>query len=355
MQKAKLIVILGPTASGKSDIAVSLAKKFNGEVVSADSRQVYKGMDIGTGKYLPKNSNFQFSVFNKEMSFYTISGIKIWGYDLVDPKEDFSVSQYINFAKKIITDIYSRGKIPIVVGGTGFYIKAIIDGIQTADVPKNKSLRDKLEKKEAVELFEILARIDPIHAGSMNLSDKKNPRRLIRAIEIGEWNLDHKKDSKKSMEVNQVSDIDGPFLFQTSIFNYPTLVLEVGLTASKKELSKMIQRRVEERLDLGIEEEIKQLLGRGVKWSDQSMASLGYRQWREYYEDRERDRDRDRNRDRDRERDRIIEVWKKEEVKYASRQMTWFNKDNRIIWFDIGKANWQKKVENVVKKWYSSS
>jgi tRNA dimethylallyltransferase len=134
---SKLLVICGPTSTGKTILAISLAKKFNGEIVSADSRQVYKGLDIGTGKDLPKNAKIKY-LWMKKFGFYEIKGIKIWGYDLADPRHSFSVSQYLRFAERVISDISKRGKLPILVGGTGLYIKGVVDGIPTAEIPKNK-------------------------------------------------------------------------------------------------------------------------------------------------------------------------------------------------------------------------
>lgn len=183
----KLLVICGPTATGKTSVAIHLAKKFNGELVSADSRQVYRKMDIGTGKDLPQNSSFQFPVSSlkkQDVGFYVIDGIRLWGYDLIDPQNDFNISKYLNIAKDIIEEIWKRDKLPILVGGTGFYIKGIIDGIGTSQIPKDESLRKSLEKKDVEELFEILAQTDSVRSSKLNKSDRNNPRRIIRAIEI---------------------------------------------------------------------------------------------------------------------------------------------------------------------------
>ena len=141
----KLLVICGPTSTGKTTLAVDLAKKFNGELISADSRQVYKGMDIGTGKDLPKGAKIKLPWFQK-YGYYELNGVKIWGYDLAAPRHEFNVAQYIKFAERLISDISKRGKTPILVGGTGLYIKAVIDGISTASIPKNNLLRKNLEK-----------------------------------------------------------------------------------------------------------------------------------------------------------------------------------------------------------------
>ena len=300
----KLLVICGQTGTGKTSLAIHLAKKFNGELISADSRQVYKGLDIGTGKDL------------KEIER---SKIKIWGYDLVDPKKNFSVGNYIRFAQKATLDIQKRGKLPILVGGTGLFIKAVTDGIPTAFVPRNLKLRKNLEEKGTGDLFEILAQLDPIKAGSMNRSDKLNPRRLIRGIEVASWKLERKT----------------PRLFKKPKYQ----LLEIGLQTSLDSLSKKIEKRVDKRINDGVEEEIKKLLSSGISWDSQSMTSLGYRQWRDYFGKKVTKKE-------------VVNNWKKEELRYAKRQLAWFKKDARINWFDSQDGNLYKKVEELVKKWY---
>lgn len=299
----KLLIICGPTATGKTKLAIALAKKLNGEIVSADSRQVYKGMDIGTGKEW--------------------GDAVIHGYNLVDSKSEFSVSKYLKFARRTMSDIWRRGKLPILVGGTGFYIKGVVDGIPTADVPRNKKLREQIEKKAPDELFENLSQLDAVRAGGMNASDKRNPRRLIRAIEIAQWKLQHASSS-----------LDSRFQILDS-------VLMVGLMAPKEFLDSRISQRVDERVKAGAKKEIERLLKKGVDWSDQSMQALGYRQWRDYFEGGAPE-------------EVVIAEWTREEVKYAKRQTTWFKKDKRLNWFDISSTGYQKKVEFMVKKWYSS-
>lgn len=300
----KLLVICGQTGTGKTSLAIFLAKKFNGELISADSRQVYKGLDIGTGKDL------------KEIER---SKIKIWGYDLVDPKKNFSVGNYIRFAQKAILDIQKRGKLPILVGGTGLFIKAVTDGIPTAFVPRNLKLRKNLREKATDELFEILAQLDPIKAGSMNISDKSNPRRLIRGIEVATMGLEGKKPR---------------------FFGPKHDALEIGLYAPSSLLSEKIRKRVDKRIKAGVESEVKKLLKLGVGWAHQSMTSLGYRHWKEYFEGNIP-------------KNEVVEGWKREEKKYAKRQLTWFKKDKRINWFDVSNRGFEKNVEELVKKWYS--
>ncbi len=302
--KNKLLIICGPTATGKTELAQKMANLFNGELISADSRQVYKGMDIGTGKDKDKIGN-------------------ILGYDLVDPNQEFSVAGFMKFAEKEIRDIWKKRKLPILVGGTGLYIKAVVDGLGTSEIPRNENLRKSMETKSVEELFDILASDDPVKAASMNSSDRKNPRRLIRAIEIAIGEL----DSSRVKSTKNLTGVGGDVLF-------------IGLSAAKDFLDKRIALRVEKRIDQGIEREIDSLLKKGVSWEAQSMYSLGYRQFRGYFEEGESING-------------VISDWTREEQKYAKRQMTWFKKDSRINWFEISQPEYSKKVEEMVKNWYT--
>lgn len=320
----KLLVICGPTATGKTGLALRLARELNGELVSADSRQVYKDLDIGTGKDLPKSSKFRKQRLNLP-GHYEIEGVKVWGYDLVSPKKEFSVGQFVKVVDKVIENIWSRKKLPILVGGTGFYIKGVVDGIPTVSIPKNKAIRKLLEKRSIKDLFNTLAQLAPIRAGSMNISDRNNPRRLVRAIEVAQWKL--KSGAKIKIEKDDLK-------------NQPS-TLFIGLTGPRSFLYQKIKKRVKARLKRGMENEIKELLKSGVSWKDQSMDSLGYKQWKGYFEGKIT-------------KEKIIRKWEREECKYAKRQITWFKKDKRINWFNIKDSNWQKSVEKLAKKWYST-
>lgn len=309
----KILVICGPTSTGKTSLALHVSQYINSEIISADSRQVYMGMDIGTGKDIPKGSKID------PLGFYEISGTKVWGYDLANPKEQYSVSHYMDFAKKKINRISKLKKTPIIVGGTGLYIKAAVDGIDTASIPRNDKLRAALEPKSAEDLYESLSLIDTLKAASLNSSDKKNPRRLIRAIEIAQYNLSKKNTS------------------QHSVSNYETLF--VGLTAPKEYLEEKIKERVTKRVVYGLKDEIKKLLKNGVAWEDQSMKAIGYGSWRDYFENKQDEQS-------------IISAWTLDEIRYAKRQMVWFKKDPRINWFDVSKPNYVENVDLLVKKWY---
>lgn len=318
--KRKLLIICGPTATGKTNLAINIAGKFNGELVSADSRQVYEGMDIGTGKGLQKNLRMK-KLKNFDYNFYEINNARIWGYDLTKPAEDFSVSKYFDIAADIISGIWKRNKLPIIVGGTGLYIKALIDGIETISIPPDFKLRKKLEKKNIDELFEMLAGMDKKKADKMNDSDRKNPRRLIRAIEIAQ----------------QVSGIR----YQVSSNNKVgyDLVIMIGLTAPKAVLDKRIEKRVEDRIRQGFEKEINKLIENKIDWKYKSMQGMGYRQYKDFYTNKKSLKE-------------FIDNWFLAEQKYAKRQLTWFKKDKRINWFDISDSGFERIVEKRIQSWY---
>jgi tRNA dimethylallyltransferase len=300
----KLLVICGPTATGKTSLALHLAKVFDGELVSADSRQVYRGLDIGTGKDKGE-----------------MGDIPLWGIDLVDPKDEFHVQEYINIVQKVIENIWNKNKLPILVGGTGFYIKALIDGIPTIEIPKNDDLRSRMMKENGENLLEMLSKIDPVKAASFNVSDRQNPRRLMRAIEVAIWKLDNKGEEKEKPIFDDLS------------------VLMIGLTASKEHLRSNISRRTDKMFKDGILDEIKGLLGGGLTWDLQSMNTIGYLEWKDYF-------------DGAKSKDEVLDKWKSDEASYAKRQMTWFKKDKRINWFNIKNRDYKKEVERLVKKWY---
>ena len=311
----KLLVICGPTATGKTSLGFGIAKKFSGEIISADSRQVYKYMDIGTGKEWDND-------------------VKIWGYDLVDPRKNYSVSEYFREMKMVIEDIWNRNKLPIIVGGTGLYIKSLIDGIPTVDIPKNESLRKSLETMSIEEMFDKLAVLDSSKAASLNASDRKNPRRLVRAIEIAVWNIENSTQKKVVDKRKKVlsSDVN---------------ILIIGLTATLDVLNKNIERRVEKRMNEGFVDEVESLLRMGVTWRDQSMNTLGYKESEAFFKE-------------GLSYEEFIVGWISNEMKYVKRQLTWFKKETyhngekRINWFDIKDLNYPDNVENLVNKWYSS-
>lgn len=299
----KLLVICGPTATGKTGLAVKLAKKFNGGLISADSRQVYEGMDIGTGKDHPK-------------------GIKLHLIDVIKPNQEFSVSQYYRLAWKAVREIWKKGKLPILVGGTGFYIKAVVDGITTKDIPPNPKIRQGMKNWTANQLYRYLENLDSLRAASLNKSDRNNPRRLIRAIEIAAF----KKESPS---------------WEPEKHKKPS-VLFLGLRADYKQLYQKIDKRVIQRVKMGAEKEARDLLKKGYSWDLPAMNSMGYVQWKPFFEGKKSQEE-------------IIQRWKYDEHAYARRQMTWFKKDKRINWFDINQKRWQDRVVKLIDKWLEKS
>lgn len=276
----QILVILGPTATGKSNLAVKLAKKFNGEIISADSRQVYKGLDIGTGK-----------ITKKEML-----GIPHYLLDVVSAKKVFSVSEFQKLANRKIEEILSKRKLPILVGGTGFYIQSIVDGIILPEVPPNKKLRNKLQKKSLDELVSLLREIDPSRLKDI---DQHNPVRLIRAIEI----------AKKIGSVPKLKK-------QKSKYNF----IQIGLTLPSENIKEKIHTRLLARIKKGMIMEAQNLHKNGLSWKRMRELGLEYRYMADFLEGKITKKE-------------LIENLDSEIYRYSKRQMTWFKRDKNIKWF----------------------
>lgn len=272
---SKIIVILGPTAVGKSTLGVALAKKFNGEIISADSRQIYEGLTIGTGAATEKEM--------ENVPHYLIG--------IIDPRNEFSVAHFKDLAENSIFETHRNGKLPIVVGGTGFYIQSVVDNIVPPHVPPNEKLREELQKKSSEELLEKLKATDPERAVTV---EPKNKRRIIRALEI-------------AAHIGKVPSVQ---------HNNPKYdVLQIGLQLPVKKLTERIQKRVKERLQNGWVEEVKKLLDSGVPKERLKEFGLGYALIAEGA-------------------DNLVNKITTAERQYAKRQMRWFKRDKRIHWFD---------------------
>lgn len=299
----KLIVILGPTASGKTDLSVRLAKKFKGEIVSADSRQVYQGLNIGSGKITKSQ----------------MKGIPHHLLDVANPKRKFTVAQYQKLALKAIKKIQKKGKLPFLVGGTGFYIQSVVDGIVIPQVKPNWKLRKQLERKSTKELFLFLKKLDPARAKSI---DKNNPRRLVRAIEIIQA-------TKKPIK---------PLIFKIQ-FN----ILQLGIKKSPEELKKAIRKRLLKRMG-GIIAEVKKLRASGLSYQRLEELGLEYR----YVARLLRYTDQAKHSGQAKYPallQQTIDNIQKESEHFVKRQMTWFKRDKRIHWIEN-----QREAEKLVKK-----
>jgi len=280
MPKQKLIVILGPTASGKTDFSIKLAKKFNGEIISADSRQVYKGMDIGTGK-----------ITKKEMK-----GIPHYLLNVASPNRKFSVAQYQKLALKNIDKISKKNKVPFLVGGSPFYIYSVLEGWIFPKLNPDWNLRKKLEKKSCEELFKMLKKIDIKRSGNI---DKKNKRRLVRAIEI----------AKKL----------GPVPLLRKKIKFDPLI--IGIKKPKQEIKELIKKRLDKRLKQGMIREIRRLKKQGVSWKRLESFGLEYK-WIALYLQKKIDHV------------EMIRLLQKDIEHFAKRQMTWFKRDKNIKWIE---------------------
>lgn len=279
----KIIVILGPTASGKSQLAIKLARKFNGEIISADSRQVYKGLDIGTEK-----------ISKKEMK-----GIEHHMLGVANPKKVYTVVQYQKTAKKIIFKILKKRKIPIIVGGSGFYIDTLIDDYQLPKVSAQPELRKQLDKKSTEELFKQLKKIDPRRAKTI---DRYNKRRLIRALEII-------LTTKKPMEIlRRAQDKKSKYDF-----------LKIGIKKSPKKLRQLINQRLKKTLKRGLPKEVEKLRRRGLSWQRLEELGMEYRLVSHYLRGLIS-------------RPQMISQMQREIYRYAKRQMTWFKREKGVKW-----------------------
>lgn len=293
----RLIVVLGPTASGKTELSIKLAKKYNGEVVSADSRQIYRGMDIGTAKPTKKE----------------MGTIPHWILDIKNPNEPYTVAEFKKDAIKIIRDIQKRNKLPILVGGTGLYIKAVVENLDIPRIGANPLLRQKIEKeakKNGLDfVFQKLIKLDPEAA---YIIDSKNPRRVIRALEITLL-------TKKPFSQQRRS---GKPLFD---------VLKIGVSTAKERLKEKIYLRVDKMIKEGLVKEVEYLVNK-YGADQQAFDAIGYREIIKYINNKKP-------------LGQVIAEMKINTWHYAKRQTTWFKKDKRINWV----RNY-KETERVIDK-----
>ncbi len=289
MNQQTLVAVVGPNAAGKTSLSLKLAKKFNGEIISADSRQVYRGMDIGTGKATPAEQRL----------------VPHHLLDVADPKREFNVSHFKKLAQKIIHDIQQRGRIPFLVGGTGFWIAAVVDNTEFPAVKPNRALRVRLGKKNAPELFRQLRKLDPARAQRI---DRHNPYRLIRAIEIIQATGKKIEPIKKST---------------------PYQALLIGVTHPLPQLYRLINQRLQLRLRAGLVREVARLHRGGISWRRLHEIGLEYRFVSLFL------------------RGKITRGEMESQLenairRYAKRQMTWFKRDRRIHW--VKNANQAEKL-----------
>lgn len=288
--KPKVVVIVGPTASGKTALSIELAKRINGEIISSDSMQIYKDMDIGTAKVTKEEAE----------------GIKHYLVDCVSPDERYTVSDFKKDAEKAIEEILSKGKTPIVVGGTGLYVNSLIYGIEYQDMNFDENYRNELMEKAETEdglkmLWEEANKIDPEAMTKISPNDKK---RIVRVLEI------FKATGKTKTEQEILSRQNG-VKYDYKVF---------GITMERGKLYSRINLRVDLMIEKGLEEEVRNLVNKYTKFPT-AMQGLGYKEVVEYF-------------DGILTREEMIDKIKQESRRYAKRQLTWFRKNKETIWLD---------------------
>ncbi len=286
---------MGPTASGKTDWSLRLAEKYNGEIISADSRQVYKKMDIGTAKSI---GEWRWHAgWNGLRRTYYVNDIPHHLIDFLDPGKQFTAAEFRDRAIKYIKLAVKNKNIPIIVGGTGLYITALVDNLYIPRVLPNKKLRKGLEEKSSKELLQLLHNLDPI---SSERIDPNNKRRLIRALEV----------CILSGEPFSAQRTRGGSMFQ---------FLQIAPELSRDQLYNRIEERVDIMIEQGLIEEVDALLKQKYSWDLPSMSGVGYRQFREYLEGTKS-------------KEKTIEDLKRDTRRFARRQLTWFKRDKSIHW-----------------------
>lgn len=290
MQQKPMIILTGPTAVGKSALSVELAKKINGAVISADSMQVYRHMDIGSAKITPEE----------------MQGVTHYMIDELEPDEEFHVVRFVTMAKEYLKEIYADGKIPIIAGGTGFYIQALLYDIdfteQQCDETYRRQLEDLAREHGAEYLHGILREVDPASAEAIHAN---NIKRVIRALEF--YHLSGKKISEHNETERQ----------KQSPYNFAYFVL----TDERAKLYECIDRRVNAMIEAGLVEEVKKLKSMGCSREMVSMQGLGYKEILAYL-------------DGGCTLEEAVYIIKRETRHFAKRQLTWFKRERDVIWLD---------------------
>lgn len=287
----KIVVIVGPTASGKTKLGIELAKKYNGEIVSADSRQIYKKMDIASAR---PHGEWRWRGWER---VYMVEGVPHYMMDIVDPGKEMTLADYQAQANKHIQSILHRGKLPIIVGGTGLYVWALVDNLQIPKIAPNKKLRKSFEDKSPAALGLWLQKIDPEAYASIDIH---NPRRVMRALEVAIM-------SGESFTKQQTKL---PPLYEA---------LQIGVACEGSELDRRIEARIDEQIADGLVAETEALVKQKYGWQLPSMSSIGYPQMRQFLEG---------VCTMPEARSAMIAETKR----FVKRQLTWFRRDERIKW-----------------------
>lgn len=302
-----LLILTGPTAAGKTKLSIELAKAVNGEIISADSMQVYKHMDIGSAKIQPEE----------------MQGVKHYLVDILEPTEDFNIVLFQKYAKQAVTEIYEKGKIPIIVGGTGFYIQSVLYNIDFQESEEDTALRAELEQlareKGAAYLHNMLRECDPKAAQEIHAN---NVKRVIRAIEF------YRQTGRKISEHNE-TEREKKSAYDSRYF---------VLTDRRERLYENIDRRVDIMIEEGLVDEVKRLMDMGCKRDSTAMQGLGYKEIISYLAGEIT-------------LDEAVYIIKRDTRHFAKRQLTWFRRERDVIWIEKDKFAYDdEKMLNYIKK-----
>jgi len=298
----KIIALVGPTAVGKTYVSIELAKKLNTEIISADSMQIYKGMDVGTAKVTEDEKQ----------------GIIHHMIDIVEPDQEYSVSEFKRDAERIMKRLWAENKIPLIVGGSGLYINSIIYDLDFGKVKSNKKIREYYasfyKEQGADALYEKLMKIDPAACDKIH---KNNVKRIIRALEV--YDITGRKFSELNTDIRKPSS------------GYDCIL--IGLSMERKLLYERINQRVDEMLEKGLVDEVRSLLKKGYSKDLVSMKGIGYKEIIAYLEG-------------SMEYDEAVSILKRNTRRFAKRQFTWFLKDDNVKWFSVDNM---EKIDDTIK------
>jgi tRNA dimethylallyltransferase len=287
----RVICLVGPTSSGKTDLGIRLAKAFNGEIINADSRQIYKGFDIGTGKPRGKRGSCD------GQRAFMVEGVPHYLMDFLEPQKTFTVAEWRDKALVAIRGIVKRKRLPIIVGGTGLYIRSLVDNLQFPHVEPNPAMREAFEGKPLEELVRLLLGLDSDAAQAVDL---KNPRRVIRALEV--------------------ATLTGKPFTQQKKMGKPLIdAFQVGIKRPREQLFARIDGSIDSMLEEGWVEEIREALKKGIPENAPAMTSIGYRELMKYLKG-------------EKSFEQAVALTRQSVHRYAKRQETWFKRDQRIRW-----------------------
>lgn len=296
MSLPRIVCIVGPTSSGKTALSLALAKQFQGEIINADARQLYRGFDIGTGK----------------PDTLALSDVTHHLFD-EDPTKQFTVTEWRDKALTCIHQIIGRGHLPIIVGGTGLYVQALVDNFSIPEAPPNESLRQELSAQSLHELVEKLHQVDP---DALEVVDTQNPRRVMRALEV-------------------VLSTGKSYALQRQKGESLVEALQIGIERTREELYERADKAVDAMLERGWMEEVRSLLAQGMTKDTPAMSAIGYRELVGVIEGRVK-------------LEEVVPLIKQYTRNYIKRQITWFKRDERIVW-----VNGVSEAGLRVEKWMS--